>query len=113
MPINGDGFSTVGLNPTVAVSVDLFVPSSQPNPFWTGALQMFLSCPSANVFNQYIGQVELTGKPQNRYSTLRFPLPAATQSTLAQSLSDCAFSFALNVNQTNRTWILDNLRFTP
>ncbi|MFL5308108.1 MAG: hypothetical protein ACJ8F1_23030 [Polyangia bacterium] len=113
MAINGAGFSTVGLNPTVAVSVDLFVPSSQPNPFWTGALQMYLSCPSGNVFNQFIGQVELTGQPQNRYSTLRFPLPAATQSTLAQPLSDCAFGFALNVNQTNRKWILDNLRFTP
>jgi len=113
MPINGSGFSTVGLNPTAALSVDLFVPSSQPNPFWTGALQMYLSCPSGNVFNQFIGQVELTGKPQNQYSTLRFPLPAATQSTLRQPLSDCAFSFALNVNQTNRTWILDNLRFTP
>ncbi len=113
MAISGASFSTAGLNPTAALSVDLFVPPSQPNPFWTGALQMYLTCPSGNVFNQYIGQVELTGRPQNRYSTLRFPLPAATQSTLRQSLNDCAFAFALNVNQTSQTWILDNLRFTP
>jgi hypothetical protein len=112
MPINGASFSTVGLATNQALSVDLFIPNNQPNQFWLGALQMYLSCPSAQVSNQYIGQVELTGKPQNQYSTLRFPLPSATRTTLAQPLSDCSFGFALNVNQTNRTWILDNLRFT-
>jgi len=49
----------------------------------------------------------------NRYSTLRFPLLAATRSTLARSLDDCSFSFGLNVNQTGQAWVLDNLRFTP
>jgi hypothetical protein len=112
LPINGASFATSNVSPNNALSVDLFIPSNQPNQFYLGALQMYLSCPSGNVFNQYIGQVELTGKPQNQFSTLRFPLPSATLSTLHQPLNDCAFSFALNVNQTNRTWILDNLRFT-
>ena len=75
MPINSSTFTTAGLNVTAAMSVDLFIPNNQPNQFWLGALQMYLTCPSANAFNQYIGQVELTGKPQNQYSTLRFPLP--------------------------------------
>ena len=112
IPIKGSSFPTSSVSPNNALNVDLFIPSNQPNQFYLGALQMYLSCPSGNVFNQYIGQVELTGKPQNQFSTLRFPLPSATVNTLHQSLSDCAFSFALNVNQTNRTWILDNLRFT-
>jgi hypothetical protein len=113
MTIAGGTFTTRGLATNVAASVDLFIPGHQPNPFWLGALQMYLTCPSGNVFNQYIGQVELTGKPQNRYSTLRFPLPSATRSTLAQPLDDCAFSFGLNVNQTGQAWLLDNLRFSP
>jgi hypothetical protein len=113
MPITGAAFTTRGLVTNTALSVDLFVPSSQPNPSWTGALQMYLSCPSGNVFNQFIGQVELTGKPQNHYSTLRFPLPSATRSTLARALDDCAFAFALNVNETGQLWLFDNLRFTP
>jgi DNA mismatch repair protein MutH len=57
--------------------------------------------------------VELTGKPQNKFSTLRFPLPAATVNTLGRPLNDCFFTIALNVNQTGKRWILDNLRFTP
>jgi hypothetical protein len=112
MPITGASFPTSGLSVTPAMSVDLFVPSSQPNPFWTGALQAYLSCPSGGVSNQYIGQVELTSKPENAFSTLRFPLPSGVSNTLNRGLSDCFFSFALNVNPTNRTWILDNLRFT-
>jgi hypothetical protein len=71
-----------------------------------------LSCPSGNVFNQSIGQVELTGKPTGQYSTLRFPLPSAVVSTLGRGLQDCFFGLALNVNATGQKWLLDNLRFT-
>lgn len=112
MPINSNPFVASGLTLSSAVSVDLFIPSNQPNQFYLGALQMYLSCPSLNAFNEYIGQVELTGKPQNAYSTLRFPLPSQVTNTLKQGASDCSWGFALNANQTNRTWILDNLRFT-
>jgi hypothetical protein len=113
MTFTGNDFSTAGLPVKPGLSVDLFVPSSQPNPYWQGDLQVFLSCPSGNVFNQYIGLIGLTNIPQNKYATLRFALPGLAQTTLKRSLTDCAFTFALNVNQTNRTWLIDNLRFTP
>ncbi len=112
MPIASVPFVAAGLALKPAVSVDLFIPNNQPNQFYLGALQMYLTCPSLNAFNEYIGQVELTGKPQNAYSTLRFPLPSQVTNTLRQGASDCSWGFALNANQTNRTWILDNLRFT-
>jgi hypothetical protein len=110
LPIAGSTFTTQGLAVGTQASVDLFIPSNQPNPFWLGALQMFLSCPSGAVNNQYIGQVELTGKPQNSYSTLRFPLSAAVRANLTRNLTDCSFSFGLNVNATGRKWLLDKLR---
>jgi hypothetical protein len=112
MPITSSPFVASGLTLKSAVSVDLFIPNNQPNQFYLGALQMYLSCPSVNAFNEYIGQVELTGKLQNAYSTLRFPLPSQVTNTLKQGASDCSWGFALNANQTNRTWSLDNLRFT-
>ena len=102
MTISSDQFATSGLTLAPALSVDLFIPGNQPNQFYLGALQMYLTCPSANVFNAYIGQDELTGKPQNAYSTFRYPLPSNVTSTLQQKLSDCSLSFALNVNQTGR-----------
>ena len=113
MTIASAPFATSALTLGPALSVDLFIPGNQPNQFYLGALQMYLTCPSANVFNAYIGQDELTGKPQNAYSTFRYPLPSNVTGTLQQPLGDCSVGFALNVNQTGRTWILDNLRFTP
>jgi hypothetical protein len=112
MPINSVPFTASGLTVSSAVSVDLFIPNNQPNQFYLGALQMYLTCPSVSAFNEYVGQVEITGKPQNAFSTLRFPLPTQVTNTLRQGPSDCSWGFALNANQTNRTWILDNLRFT-
>jgi len=111
--ITGAPFTTAGLTVTPGLSVDLFIPNNQPNPFFIGNLQVLLSCPSGGVNNQFIGQVALTGKPLNQFSTLRFALPSQTISTLQRPLNDCFFSWGLNVNQTNRTWIMDNLRFTP
>jgi len=113
MTVDGRTFANTKVTVQPAVSVDLFVPSSQPNPYWTGALQLFLTCPSKVVYNQYVGQVELTGKPQNQYSTMRFPLPSALVDALHNAADDCRFSLALNVNATSRSWLLDNLRFTP
>jgi hypothetical protein len=110
--INGAPFSTSKVSVKNALSVDLFVPGNQPNPNWLGALQLYLTCPSANVSNNYIGQVDLTGLTQNRYSTLRFPLPSSTLGILNRTLNDCSLSFAINVNPTGQTWLFDNLRFT-
>ena len=92
MPIKSTEFAAGGLTVTNALSVDLFIPNNQPNQFYLGALQMF-SGPSVASFNQYIGQVELTGKPQNAYSTLRFPCrprsrtPSIRRRTIARGAS--------------------------
>jgi hypothetical protein len=110
--INGTPFPTSVMSVNDALSMDLFVPGNQPQPSWLGALQLYLTCPSGNVFNNYIGQLELTGLPQNQYSTLRFPLPSSTISTLTSQLNDCSFTLAINVNATGQSWFLDNLRFT-
>lgn len=111
--VSSTQFSTAGLPVQSALSVDLYIPSNQPNPSYLGALQLYLSCPSGGVFNQYVGQSLLTGRPQDQFSTLRIPLPAATSAALRRNPNDCSFKWGLNVNPTGRTWILDNLRFTP
>lgn len=104
-------FSTAGLAVTSALSVDMFVPPQ--SGAYTGALQTYLTCPSGGVFNQFIGQVELTGKPKNAFSTLRYPLPSSIVNILKRSLNDCSFTFGVNVTPVGKNWILDNLRFTP
>ncbi len=118
--VTGSGYMVIESSPFPSsdaghvskLSVDLFIPANQPNRFWLGALQSYLECPSANVFNAYIGQVELTGRPTGRFSTLTYNLPQNVRNTLGGNWNDCSVKFALNVNQTGQMWVLDRMRFT-
>jgi hypothetical protein len=117
--VGGGGYRTLVSAPfqtpiagsTQTLRLDVFVPTNPPNPYWLGAVQMYATCPSANTFNAYIGQVELTGKPLGQFSTLTFPLPAQVVTLLSGTHPDCFFSIAVNANQTPTPPVLDNLRF--
>jgi hypothetical protein len=121
LSVGGSGYrlvtSTPFSTPTAptgpTLRVDFFLPANQPNPFYLGAVQAFASCPSANLFNVYIGQAELTGRPTNAFSTLAFPLPPTIQAAFSQVHNDCSVSFGLNTNATAVAPVLDNLRFGP
>jgi FtsP/CotA-like multicopper oxidase with cupredoxin domain len=93
-----------------SISLDLFLPQEQPNPFWFGAVQLYVECPSKNVFNAFVSQVELTGKTRNAFNRLTFPVPAS----IADSIGACAdfnFSVALNVpTDATGTYLLDNIQ---
>jgi len=95
-------------------SVDLFLPTQQPNPSWFGAVQMYVDCPSKGVNNAFVGQVELTGLPTGRFDTLSFPVPAAIRSSIGSSCNDFDVSLSLNVpfNATG-TYLFDNIRGIP
>ena len=95
LSVGGSGFRTVNSAPfatplsgtTGMLGLDVFIPPAQPNPYWLGAVQMHLSCPASNFFNQYIGQVELTGRPVGAFSTLQFPIPTTILNVLTASQS--------------------------
>ena len=119
MDVGGSGYRTLNSGPlqtpiagtTSTLALDTYIPPQQPNPSYLGAVQMCLTCPSANQFNMYIGQVELTGKPVGQFSTLNFPIPTPIVNVLTGSHPDCSFTIALNTNQTPKPPVLDNLRF--
>lgn len=92
------------------ITLDVFVPELQPNPGWYGAVALYLSIPSKNVYNQHLGEVQLTGKPTGEFSTVSFPLSSSLQATLnAGGYSDLRFSIALNIPQGAGTYIVDRL----
>jgi FtsP/CotA-like multicopper oxidase with cupredoxin domain len=92
------------------VSLDLFLPQEQPNPFWFGAVQLYVDCPSKAVNNAFVSQVELTGKTRNTFNRLSFPVPSTIIDQVG-TCSDFSFSVALNVpiNATG-TYLFDNVQ---
>ena len=93
------------------VLLDILLPTQQPNPYWYGAVQMYVSAPSLSIYNAYLGQVELTGLPLNKWQTMAFQLTPQMAAQLSGTYSDLTFTIVLNVpdNQT-ASYLLDNLR---
>lgn len=92
------------------IKLDVFVPELQPNPGWYGAVALYVSVPSKNVYNQHLGEAQLTGKPTGEFSTVSFPLSPALQATLnAGGYSDLRFSVAFNVPQGAGTYYVDRI----
>lgn len=93
------------------LSVYVRVPSDQPNPYWVGAMQAYISAPSANLYNAYLGQVELTEFPIDSFWKASFALPSQVLTMLGGDYNDVELKFALNVNQDVLPFSLDSVTF--
>gem|GEM_PF-2763732 len=109
LQVEGGGYMLL----TSTLKLDVFVPGNQPNPYWMGAVQMYAECPSAGAYSVYLGQVELTGLPQNQFSTISFNVPSNILNILNGNYSDFVFKIALNVNEGTPPTLFDNLHFYP
>lgn len=93
------------------LSVRIRLPSSQPNPYWYGNIQVSVNAPSRGVYSAYIGQKELTGLPLGSFQKLDFSVPPAVVSALGSgSYSDLRFILTLNFPSSS-TYLLDDLSF--
>lgn len=72
---------------------------------------MYINCPSANIYNQYIGFVDLTSLLLEQFSAVSFRLPQNVLSALNESHADFSFSISLNTNIGSGLYYLDNMRF--
>jgi FtsP/CotA-like multicopper oxidase with cupredoxin domain len=108
--LRGRQFNLTATLPST-ITLDFFLPTQQANPYWFGAVQMYADCPSRNVYNAFLSQVELTGKPTGRFSTLSFPVPQATRNAVGSSCEDFNLRVTVNVpTNATGTYLLDNIR---
>jgi len=95
-----------------AFALDLKVPSTQLNPWWSGDIQASISIPAAGVHNAYLGYVGLTSLPKDSWQTVTFPVPANVRSVLDGDHPRARISFAINQAACAAPVLLDNLRMT-
>lgn len=92
------------------VEIDVFVPAAgQPNPYWLGYVQLLATIPSAQMTNNFIGQVELTPGGTG-WRTATFLLPSELHSALQEQHADVRFSIAVNTPHGAPAVLLDNMR---
>ena len=115
-PIVSAPMSSVDIRATAGpnlnkISYALLVPTNAPNPFWVGQTQMFISAPSANVFNVHLGNVELTGQPLQTFLRPTFTVPAQAMPALTGAATDVTVTITLNVNGGTQGWLLNDMTF--
>ena len=92
------------------ISVDLKLPLTQANPQWFGTLQMILNSPSSNIYNAFVGQIELTGLPLGAFETLTLKVPTDVLSRIKTNASDFTITVVINVPaNASGVYLLDNL----
>lgn len=93
------------------MSVDLYVPRPQPNPWWVGDVQLYLTCQDANVFNRFIGQASLTHLFHGEFNRLTFSLPGDMKQMLNSSFDECSVALTLNTSSGAGNFFFDRLGF--
>ncbi len=98
---------------TAQLSVDLAIPQVPVNPYWKGALQLLVSCPSANVHNAFQGQVDLGPATLGEYNQLVFDLDENVVAAFAVPGNVCSLKFALNAPEDSGVYTFDHATFVP
>ncbi|HEX3047097.1 MAG TPA: C25 family cysteine peptidase [Bacillota bacterium] len=95
------------------MSLDIYLPSPPTNPYWLGAVELIITAPSAGIYDQSLGQIQLTGLPVGQWNTIQFTLPPNIVNLFSGSYSDIQISLSVNTSQVaSNPYRLDNLRFT-
>jgi RHS repeat-associated protein len=95
----------------LVASYDIRIPSTQTNPSWYGTTSMYVTCPSANVYDSLLGEAALTGFPREHFRSVQFDVTPGLVSSLRSSCTDLTYKIVLNVPPGNGTYHLDNIRF--
>lgn len=93
-----------------SIALDFRLPTVRPNPSWFGSVQVFVTCAQRAVFSEFVGQVELTGKPLGVFTPLEYAVPASLRTRLGSGCSHLVVTLGLNVPSATATYWLDNLR---
>jgi hypothetical protein len=104
--------SVVGGTNSIQLSIKLS--TQQPNPWWVGQMAVYLNCPSRNLYNAWIGQIELTSLPLGQWINVGMTLPGYVSTAMeGAKYSDLSVRLVLNVNAGSGPVLLDNFRFLP
>jgi len=98
----GSNFSNV----TLAIEQ----PATLVNPYWTGQVQVYMESRTFGIYNQWIGQVDLTPLPKGNWTDVSFVVPAWIISNITGAIPDLVFRIVLNTPQLSSGYSVDNLR---
>lgn len=81
------------------------------NPWWKGQVQVYIEAPSRGVYNQWIGQVNLSDIPDDQWKNVSLPIPTWVVSSLGADVTkDCKLKICVNRPEGSGPVYLDDCR---
>lgn len=88
--------------------------STMVNPWYYGSVAFFLDCPSVGVWNQWVGQFDLTGMTLGTWNTKVMIIPSSLGSQfVGKTFSDLKVRMAVNIPAGSGPVLFDVLRLLP
>jgi hypothetical protein len=115
VPVQSVALSTLGSRVGSVIKYDIRLPTelAQISPSWYGLTQLYLEIPSLGLYNTFVGQAELTGKPLGQWITVSITPSPDILTKLRGSYSDLHVTVAVNAPYNNtKAYLIDNLRFS-
>jgi hypothetical protein len=109
VPLTNDQY-----NAPEVVGYDVWIPTQQVNPNWSGDTQLVIDAPSAGIYQQYLGYRSFAGLPRGQFTRIEFALPDWIRQALDNSnYTDLRFVVAINVAPGSATHYLDRFILGP
>lgn len=108
VPVVSRQFSTSEISSvTPNLSIDVYLPEPQMNPYWAGSVQMVMVC-GWTYFD--LGAQSLTNRFEDEFNTLEYTLSDLAVDALNSDRSDCEMRVILNTTPSG-VLLLDNMGF--
>lgn len=93
-------------------AVEVLIPETPPATYWVGGLGLLVDCPSAGLYDRWIGYHALQFLDEGEFNRLEFALSEDVVDVLAGE-HDCTVAFELTANPAVGSFILDGGGFLP
>src|SRR5690606_40380544 len=93
-------------------AVEVLIPETPPATYWVGGLGLLVDCPSAGLYDRWIGYHALQFLDEGDFNRLEFDLPEEVVGVLDGDHT-CRVALALTANPAVGTFVLDGGGFLP
>jgi len=91
-----------------------FKMTTMPNPYYYGSIMFFFDSPSQGIYNQWVGQLDLTGLPLGIWNTKVLVVPSSLGALLAgKTFTDFRVRMAINIPKNSGRVLFDRMRLLP
>lgn len=97
---------------TNMLSFDVHIPDLPPDYYWLGQMNVFIDCPSAGLWNAYVGYQPLQILFDDEFNHLEYMLPDHVVDVLLGNFNDCRLALELSTNPAFGPFVIDNGGFT-